>query len=116
VWQAVKAGRFVFVSGTPGFGKDGKLATGDFTAQIRQTMENVTRSAGTGWDRVVKVNVILVRREDLVEMNRIYSTYFPDGHFPARTTTVVSALRQLDFLLEIECEALLEPCSIERYT
>ena len=42
------------------------------------------------------------------EMNRVYSTYFPSGHYPARTTVVVSALPHPDFLLEIECEALLE--------
>ncbi|WP_408968289.1 RidA family protein [Paraburkholderia sp. BL6669N2] len=26
-----------------------------------------------GWDRVVKVTVLLVRREDFKEMNRIYA-------------------------------------------
>ena len=40
-------------------------------------------------------------------MNRIYASYFPDGQYPARTTVVVSALTQQDFLLEKECEAVL---------
>lgn len=109
--QAVRAGKLVFVSGTPAFDAAGKLAIGDFPAQMKQGMDNVTavlKSAGTGWERVVKVNVILIRREDFADMNRIYASYFRDGRYPARTTTVVSALPQPDFLLEIECEAALE--------
>jgi 2-iminobutanoate/2-iminopropanoate deaminase len=111
VSSAVKAGKFVFVSGTPGFDKAGKLAVGDFAAQAKQVMDNITgtlKAAGTGWDRVVKVSVMLTRSADFGEMNRIYSTYFANGNFPARTTMIVTALPQPDFLLEIECEAVLE--------
>jgi 2-iminobutanoate/2-iminopropanoate deaminase len=109
--QAVRAGNLLFVSGTPGFDAAGKLAADDFAAQMKQAMDNVTgvlKSAGTGWERVAKVNVILVRRDDFADMNRIYASYFPDGRYPARTTTVVSALPQPDFLVEIECEAVVE--------
>ncbi len=109
--SAVKAGKFIFVSGTPGFDKAGKLAVGDFSAQMSQVMENITatlKASGAGWGRVAKVNVFLVRGSDFGEMNRIYATYFPGGNYPARTTVVVSALPSPDFLLEIECEALLE--------
>jgi 2-iminobutanoate/2-iminopropanoate deaminase len=111
VSPAVRAGQLLFVSGTPGFDAAGKIAVGDFPAQMKQVIENITgllKAAGGGWDRVVKVNVILVRREDFPEMNRIYTSYFPDGKYPARTTTVVSALPSPDFLLEIECEAVLK--------
>jgi len=110
VSSAVKVGKFVFVSGTPGY-KDGKLAIGDFSAQMKQAMENIAgtlKAAGTGWDRVVKTNVFLVRREDFDDMNRIYAAYFPDGKYPGRTTVVVAGLPSPDFLLEIECEAVLE--------
>jgi 2-iminobutanoate/2-iminopropanoate deaminase len=108
---AVRAGKLVFVSGTPAFDAAGKLAVGDFPAQMKQVMDNLTailKSAGTGWERVAKVNVILTRQEDFADMNHIYASYFLDGRYPARTTTVVSALPQPDFLLEIECEAVLE--------
>ena len=111
VSQAVKAGNFVFVSGTPAFDGNGKLAVGDFPAQMKQVMENITavlKASGTGWDRVVKTNVLLTRSTDFAEMNRIYSTYFPDDKFPARTTVVVAGLPSPDFLLEIECEALVK--------
>ncbi len=108
---AVKVGKLVFVSGAPAFGPGGKLAVGDFPAQMTQVMENLTanlKAAGAGWDRVVKTTVYMMRASDFPEMNRIYSSYFQEGKFPARTTLVVSGLPHPDFLLEIECEAVLE--------
>src|SRR6266542_1224583 len=75
VSQAVKAGKLVFVSGTPAFDANGKLAVGDFPAQMKQVMENMTavlRASGASWDRVVKTNVLLIRASDFAEMNRIY--------------------------------------------
>ena len=66
VSSAVKVGKFVFVSGTPGYDK-GKLAVGDFTAQMKQVMENISstlKASGTGMERVVKINVLLMRAAD----------------------------------------------------
>lgn len=111
VSQAVKTGKLLFVSGMPPFGQGGKIAVGDFPAQMKQVMENLTgvlKSSGADWDRVVKTTVYLTRFQDFAEMNRIYAQYFPSGKYPARTTVVVSALPHPDFLLEIECEAVLE--------
>jgi 2-iminobutanoate/2-iminopropanoate deaminase len=110
VSSAVKVGNLVFVSGTPGY-KDGKLAVGDFGAQMKQAMENVAeqlKSAGTGWDRVARTTVMLVRRDDFGEMNRIYGEYFSQGKYPARTTTIVAGLPSAEFLVEVEVEAVLE--------
>ena len=111
VSQAVKVGKLLFVSGMPPFGEGGKIAVGDFPAQMKQVMENlsgVLKSSGAGWDRVVRTTVYLTRFQDFTEMNRVYAAYFPSGNFPARTTVVISALPHPDFLLEIECEAVLE--------
>jgi 2-iminobutanoate/2-iminopropanoate deaminase len=111
VSSAVKVGKSVFVSGMPAFDSNGKLAVGDFPAQMKQVMENlngVLKAAGTDWSRVVKTNVLLMRAGDFAEMNRIYGSYFSDGKYPARTTVVVAGLPHPDFLLEIECEALVE--------
>ena len=107
---AVKVGNLLFVSGIPAYAADGTLAVGDFTAQMTQTMANITgilAVAGAGWDRVAKVNVLLTRREDFAEMNRIYAAHFPDGKYPARTTAIVYSLPRPNFLLEIECIAVL---------
>ncbi len=107
---AVKAGGLLFVSGIPAYDAEGKLAVGDFTAQMTQTMANITgilEAAGIDWSRVAKVNVLLTRREDFEEMNRIYAAHFPGGTYPARTTAIVYSLPRPNFLLEIECVATL---------
>jgi 2-iminobutanoate/2-iminopropanoate deaminase len=106
----VKAGKFVFVSGTPGY-KDGKLAIGDFGAQMKQAMENIAaalNSAGADWSRVVKVTVMLVHAQDVDEMNRIYASYFDGGKYPARSTVILAGLATPDYLVEIEAEAITE--------
>ena len=111
VSSAVKVGKSIFVSGMPAFDANGKLAVSDFPAQMKQVMDNlasVLKAAGADWSRVVKTNVLLMRASDFAEMNRIYGSYFPDGKYPARTTMIVAGLPHPDFLLEIECEALLE--------
>jgi 2-iminobutanoate/2-iminopropanoate deaminase len=107
---AVKVGNLLFISGIPAYAPDGTLAVGDFTAQMTQTMATITgilASVGAGWDRVAKVNVLLTRREDFAEMNRIYAAHFPDGKYPARTTAIVYSLPRPNFLLEIEAIAVL---------
>ncbi len=109
--HAVKVGKFAFVSGIPGFDNAGRLAVGHFTAQMIQVMETIGRvlnASGAGWNRVVKVRVLLTRRGDFAEMNRVYAGYFPTGKYPARTTAIVCSLPHPDCLLEIECDAVLE--------
>jgi reactive intermediate/imine deaminase len=111
VSSAVKVGKLVVVSGMPAFDSSGTLAVGDFPAQMKQVMDNLTRvlkESGADWSRVVKTNVYLMRASDFSEMNRAYGSYFDQGKFPARTTIMVSGLPHPDFLLEIDCEALLE--------
>jgi len=108
---AMRAGNLLFVSGIPAYDAEGRLARGDFTAQMTQTMASTTgilETVGAGWDRVAKVNVLLTRREDFEEMNRIYAAHFPSGVYPARTTAIVQSLPRPNFLLEIECVAVLE--------
>jgi len=72
-------------------------------------MENITSvMKAAGWNRVVKVNVLLIRSEDFIDMNRIYAAHFPTEKYPARTTTTVSSFPQPEFLLEIDRVAVLE--------
>jgi reactive intermediate/imine deaminase len=109
ITPAVKMGNLLFVSGIPAFDAEGRLAVGDFPAQMRQVMKNIGEilaEGGTGWANVAKVNILLTRREDFEEMNRIYAEHFPDGQYPARITSVVYSLPRPNFLLEIECYAL----------
>jgi reactive intermediate/imine deaminase len=111
VSSAVKVGKSLHVSGMPAFDRDGKIAAGDFAAQMKQVMDNLARvliAAGADWSRVVKTNVYLVRAGDFAEMNRIYESYVQQGQYPARTTVVVAGLPHPDMLLEIDCEAHLQ--------
>jgi 2-iminobutanoate/2-iminopropanoate deaminase len=107
---AVRVGKLIFVSGIPAFDPSGNLAIGDFRAQMMQVMDNIAtilKEAGCGWHRVVRTKVFLTRQADFDDMNRIYAAHFPSGKFPARTTLFVHALPQPNFLVEIECEAIL---------
>ena len=109
--HAVKAGNLVFVSGIPGFDSHGKVAAGDFGTQMRQCLTNVRhilKEAGTTLDNVAKVTVFLDRRADFDEMNAIYREFFGNdpATWPARTT-VEARLPRKEFLLEIECVAVL---------
>ena len=109
ITPAVKVGNLLFVSGIPAFDGEGKLAVGDFPAQMRQVMKavgEILAQAGSGWQHVAKCNILLTRREDFEEMNRIYAEHFPDGNYPARTTSIVYSLPRANFLLEIECVAV----------
>ncbi|AMN42031.1 RidA family protein [Rhodoplanes sp. Z2-YC6860] len=108
---AVQAGRQIFVSGIPGFDSNGCVAAGDFAAQMTQAMENISRilaMAGAAWDCVTKVNVLLTRRQDFAVMNEVYARYFRNGLYPARTTAIVLGLPNPDFLVEIECQAVIQ--------
>jgi enamine deaminase RidA (YjgF/YER057c/UK114 family) len=52
VSSAVRVGKSVFLSGMPGFDSNGKLAVGDFPAQMKQVMDNLARiltAAGGDW-------------------------------------------------------------------
>src|SRR5258708_17066610 len=64
VSQAVKVAKFVFVSGTPAFDGNGKLAVGDFPAQMKPVMATMTatlKTSGAAWGRVVQTNVLPMR-------------------------------------------------------
>ncbi|MBE9605182.1 RidA family protein [Acetobacteraceae bacterium H6797] len=107
---AVKAGETLYVSGVAPYDAQGGLAKGDFSAQMKQVLANldeVLRLSGASRDTVVKCNVLLTRPEDVAEMNRLYADFFGPAPYPARTTSVVLALPVPDFLLEIECVAIL---------
>jgi len=75
--------------------------------QIMENIARILKEAGCGWDRVVRTEVLLTRQTDFMKLNRIYASYSPSGQFPARTTLYVQALPQPDFLVEVECEAML---------
>jgi 2-iminobutanoate/2-iminopropanoate deaminase len=93
--QAIKVGDWVFASGQLGLDvATGRLAPGGIAAETRQVCENlkaVLEAAGSSLDRVVKVTIYMVDLAELMEMNAVFSRYFPLDP-PARTTFQCVAL------------------------
>ena len=106
--QAIKAGGFVFASGQLGNDPTTKrLAQGGIAPETRQVLENlkaVLEAAGSSLSNVVKVTIYMVDLGELLEMNAIFSQYFPVDP-PARTTFQCARLVG-DARVEIEAVAM----------
>ena len=104
--SAVRAGDYIFLSGTGGFvDKDGLKVKGIKT-QTRQCLENIKQvleAAGSSLSDIVKVTVFITNADDFAQMNEIYKDYFTKDR-PARST-VVTRLVNPDMLIEVECIA-----------
>ncbi|MDH5364385.1 MAG: RidA family protein [Dehalococcoidia bacterium] len=107
--QAVKAGKFIFVSGQiPIDSSTGKLVGEGIEEQTRQVLENIKailEVAGASLDEIVKVTVFIKDMDDFVAMNKVYAQYFSEN-FPVRCFVQVSKL-PMDVKLEFEAVAAL---------
>lgn len=105
---AVRAGGFVFVSGTPPIDpKSGTLVSGDIAKQTEVCLEGLKatlEAAGTSLDKVVKVTIFASNSAYYATVNRVYARYFPKDQ-PARTFVTVGSW-PMEFDIEIECTAL----------
>lgn len=106
--QAVEAGGFIFTSGQLPI----IPATGAFPAgiadQTRQSLANVRavlEQAGATMDNVIKTTVFLSDMNNFAAMNEVYTSFFTEGAFPARSAVEVARLPK-DALVEIEVVAL----------
>jgi 2-iminobutanoate/2-iminopropanoate deaminase len=93
--QGIKAGDWVFASGQLGNDpRTGKLAEGGIGPETRQVCENlkaVLEAGGSSLDKVVKVTIYMTDLNELMQMNEVFSQYFPIDP-PARTTFECSRL------------------------
>jgi 2-iminobutanoate/2-iminopropanoate deaminase len=105
--QATKIGDWIYTSGQLGLDPGtGKLAVGGIRAETKQVCENlkaVLEAAGSSLDKVLKVVIYMADLKDLMEMNGVFSSYFPVDP-PARTTFQVAGLVG-GALVEIEAVA-----------
>jgi 2-iminobutanoate/2-iminopropanoate deaminase len=105
---AIKAGGFVFVSGTPPMDlKKGTLVPGDVATQTEACLEGLKvtlEAAGSSLEKVVKVTVYASNSAYYGTINKIYARYFPTQP-PARTFVTVASW-PMEFDVEIECTAL----------
>jgi 2-iminobutanoate/2-iminopropanoate deaminase len=93
--QAVRLGRFVFLSGQiPLDPASGKVIEGDIAAQTERVMKNleaVLRAAGCTFADVVRSTIYLVDLSHFQTVNEVYGRFFT-APFPARATVQVAAL------------------------
>jgi len=106
--QGISTGNMIFVSGQIPLNPE----TGTFPETIeemtRQSLTNVKHileAAGSSMTNVVKTTVFLKDMNDFAAMNAVYSTFFPEGAYPARSAVEVSRLPK-DVKIEIEVIAL----------
>ncbi len=106
--HAVAAGPFLFVSGQGPMKKDGSgVLRGTIEEETRATLINlrdILEDAGSGLDRVVKVNAYLADMNNFGRFNEVYKEFFTKD-FPARTCIQAGRL-PMDIQVEIEATAL----------
>ena len=102
--QAIDLGNMVITSGQLPIDP----ATGAFPegieGQTRQSLTNVKailEAAGLTMDSVVKTTVFLKDMDDFAAMNAVYTEFFTEGQYPARSAVEVAALPK-GALVEIE--------------
>lgn len=104
--QAIRAGGFVFTSGSLGLNpSSGELEEG-FEAQTERALQNlgeVLDAAGLTFDDVVKTTCFLTDMANFPVFNAIYSRYFTSK--PARSCVAVASLPK-GGLVEVEAVAV----------
>ena len=96
---AVKAGGFIYLSGTLAQDDKGALvADGDAAAQTRRIIERMREAlvaSGSSLEHVVAVTVYLKSASDFAAMNDVYRTFWPKDP-PTRTTVITDLLLGAD--------------------
>ncbi len=105
--QGIALDNLVFSSGQLPMNPETKTMPADIAEQARQSLSNVKavlEAAGSGMDKVVKVNIFLTNMADFARVNEVYAQFFKLP-FPARSCVAVTAL-PLGAGLEIEAVAM----------
>jgi 2-iminobutanoate/2-iminopropanoate deaminase len=106
--QAVRAGDFVFISGTVPYDSNTQTVVEggieDQTAHVMESIRALLDAAGGTMDDLVKVTVHMKDVEDWHKMNTVYESFF-DDYLPARMT--MQSPPPLGFLVDIDAIAYL---------
>ena len=105
--QAIRVGNLVFTAGQAGRNREtGQM--GDIREQTDWALRNIAAilaAAGASLDDVVKTTVYLKDGADSAAMSEAYASHFRDP-LPARSSVVVTRLKNPEMLVEIEAIAV----------
>jgi len=99
----------IFVAGTAPVMPPGEPLPADPAAQARRCLEIIgaaLQEAGSGLEDVVRTRFYLVRAKDFEPVGRAHGEVFGSIR-PVTTGVVVAGLREPDWLVEIEADAVL---------
>jgi enamine deaminase RidA (YjgF/YER057c/UK114 family) len=107
-----KTGTPVFISGQVAIdARDQLVGENDATAQVEQVFRNlrsVVEASGGTLDDVVKLNIYVTDAAYRPAVVAARQRHFKEGHYPASTYVVVSALAVPQLLVEIEAVAMID--------
>ncbi len=106
--QAVETNGLLFTSGQVGIDPEtGKMVEGGIKPQVNRVLNNINAilsETGLNKESIIKLTVFLKDFNDFSTVNDVFTEFFGEKEFPARTTVEVSEL-PLGALIEIDCIA-----------